>query len=324
MGKFKDLTGQRFGRLTVIERAEDGVAPSGSKKIRWLCQCDCGTTKIVCGSELNKGDTRSCGCLRKEQLSQRFKKDLSGQKYGRLTVQYQTYSRYSKKGVPAIVYHCICDCGREVDVRGQHLASGATKSCGCLQREAAKNTGLNQKKYITFDLSGAYGIGYTYKGDIFYFDIEDYDKIKDYCWYKQNDGYICAQDSKSGKCIQLHRIVMNTQDISINADVRVDHIKTENKYDNRKCNLRIVRQYENCQNHRIYRTNKSGVSGVTFNEKNNKWVARISFKRKRLYLGSYERFEDAVTARKEAEEKYFGEYSYDNSQKIAALNERID
>lgn len=62
----KDLTGQRFGRLTVIQR--EGNCKWGS--IMWLCHCDCGGEKIVSGATLRDGRTQSCGCLRKERVSE--------------------------------------------------------------------------------------------------------------------------------------------------------------------------------------------------------------------------------------------------------------
>lgn len=63
MPKLIDLTGQRFGRLVVMERA--GV----KRRAAWLCKCDCGKTKVVDGRELRNGRTRSCGCLLKEVAS---------------------------------------------------------------------------------------------------------------------------------------------------------------------------------------------------------------------------------------------------------------
>ena len=320
MGKFEDLTGQRFGRLTVIERAENQYTAGGNSKVMWRCHCDCGNEKNIGSGELKSGDTRSCGCLHKEQVSQTMKKDLTGKKFGRLTVLYQTAPRYSPNGIPATIYHCLCDCSQEVDIRGCHLSSGATQSCGCLHRETVKNIGHQNKKENLYDLSGPYGIGYTSNNEKFYFDLEDYNKIKNYCWWMKNDGYICAQDNQSGETIQLHRFIMNLHNISSNANICVDHIKTEDKFDNRKCNLRIVEQYKNNQNHRLYNSNTSGVSGVTFQKSNNKWIARISYKNKRYHLGIFDNFEDAVAARKKAEEKYFGEHSYDNSQKLASKN----
>lgn len=69
MGKFKDLTGQRFGRLTVIELEDDYVSPSGYHKKRWMCHCDCGKNIIVWAGNLISGHTQSCGCQHLEKLA---------------------------------------------------------------------------------------------------------------------------------------------------------------------------------------------------------------------------------------------------------------
>lgn len=63
MGKFNDLTGQRFGRLTVMKSA----GKSSDRQYKWLCQCDCGKVIEVKSGNLHSGNTKSCGCLRKEQ-----------------------------------------------------------------------------------------------------------------------------------------------------------------------------------------------------------------------------------------------------------------
>lgn len=87
MGKAKDLTGQRFGRLTVIERVEDYVSPKGKKFSKWLCKCDCGNSCIVVGRNLTKKNgTKSCGCYaqectRKSKNKKNNTYDLSGE-YG--------------------------------------------------------------------------------------------------------------------------------------------------------------------------------------------------------------------------------------------------
>ena len=73
-----DMTGQRFGRLTVLERAENYQYDTGcgwySTKAVWLCRCDCGNEAFVIGSNLRKGATRSCGCLRAEKLKERARR----------------------------------------------------------------------------------------------------------------------------------------------------------------------------------------------------------------------------------------------------------
>ena len=71
MGKVNDLTGQRFGRLTAIERA----GTNKKRYITWLCQCDCGNTTIAVGSDIKSGHTRSCGCLQRDRLIEYNKSD---------------------------------------------------------------------------------------------------------------------------------------------------------------------------------------------------------------------------------------------------------
>jgi hypothetical protein len=69
-------------------------------------------------------------------------------------------------------------------------------------------------------------------------------------------------------------------------------------------------------NHIISSNNTSGISGVNWDKNLQKWRARITVNYKRINLGVYANFEDAKIARLKAEEKYFGEYSYDNSMMI--------
>lgn len=70
----EDLTGQRFGRWTVLGRAPDHVCDSGYHQIMWNCRCDCGTEKVVRGKSLKYGISQSCGCLQKEGISERASK----------------------------------------------------------------------------------------------------------------------------------------------------------------------------------------------------------------------------------------------------------
>ena len=67
MGKFIDLTGQKFGRLTVLSEA--GIDKHG--KVKWLCRCECGTQKAIDGTNLRRGVIVSCGCLSRELLDKR-------------------------------------------------------------------------------------------------------------------------------------------------------------------------------------------------------------------------------------------------------------
>lgn len=79
-----DLTGQRFGRLTVLERGEDYIAPPNfttgirGRSPRWVCQCDCGNRVSVIAQSLTIGRTKSCGCLRIEKLRERRRRNHEG------------------------------------------------------------------------------------------------------------------------------------------------------------------------------------------------------------------------------------------------------
>ena len=81
MSKTIDLIGQRFGRLTVVSKAE-----SKCGRTTWHCKCDCGNKRDILAINLTRGFTKSCGCLHNEQLGERRLIDLSGQKFGRLLV----------------------------------------------------------------------------------------------------------------------------------------------------------------------------------------------------------------------------------------------
>lgn len=227
---FIDMTGQRFGRLLVLEKAESHVKPSGGKMAMWKCKCDCGNIVTVLGASLRRGDTTSCGCYRDEH-------------------------------------------NREL-----------------------------QSKENEYDMNGEYGICYFNNGGYFIFDLEDYNKLRQYTW-SNRDGYAGCTRKINGKpsAIVATRLILDIAD----GDLEVDHING-NPSDNRKSNLRIVSHLENMQNKKIYKNNTSGTTGVS-QLHNGKWKARIMVNGNEMWLGTFETKEEAVYARHAAEEKYFGE-----------------
>lgn len=227
--------------------------------------------------------------------------DLIGEKFGRLTV----VKRIEDKDCKDSKWLCKCDCGNEIVAFGVNLKRNRTMSCGCLRRESSSKA---HKKYNTYDLSGEYGIGYTLKGEEFYFDLEDYDSIKDYCWFKDKDDYIIANNNDTHSMIRLHRLVTNCPD-----DLMPDHINGRpTRNDNRKSNLRICTNQENSMNSAISNKNTSGVIGVSWDKTRNKWAAYICYNSKTIHLGRYDNFEDAVRARLIAEKEHFEEFSPQN------------
>lgn len=145
----KDITGQKFGKLTVLNRA----GSDNSKKALWLCKCECGNEKILRGSDLISGKIKSCGCYKTECLSN----DLTGKRFGRLTVIKQIDKKNDQ-----LIWLCECDCGNDIEVTTNHLITGNTQSCGCLKSKGEnqialwlKEHNISYKQQYTFeDLRG--------------------------------------------------------------------------------------------------------------------------------------------------------------------------
>lgn len=119
-----NLLNQRFGRLVVIKEEEHK-----NGNAQWLCQCDCGEQCIRTTTSLHRDTMHSCGCYNKEQITLLNKKDLTGQKFGRLTVIKETDQRKSYGG---IIWECQCDCGNFCYITTNSLTTGNTSSCGCI------------------------------------------------------------------------------------------------------------------------------------------------------------------------------------------------
>lgn len=206
MANAKDLTGQKFGRLTAIER-------TGEKKgtnFVWLCRCECGREVRIPGSSLLSGNTRSCGCLQDEMKRSGFH-DIAGQRFGRLVA----VEPMEKRSGGSVIWKCRCDCGKESEHAVKALVSGKAQSCGCSR---LKNDALQRTLH--------------------YID---------------------------GTCVEF---------IESMGKLRSD--------------------------------NTSGYPGLKYVR--GKWEARITIKKKAYYLGRYADKEEAIRVRKEAEQRVFGEF----------------
>lgn len=240
--------------------------------------------------------------------------DLTGMRYGRLTVAERGPDhRNPKTGYVTVQWWCDCDCGKRKLVKACDLRNGHTRSCGCLHKEVAEKTGRKKKGKNQFIVNGDIVVGITAKGDKFYFDKEDFEKVSEFNWWKDKQGYITTKHNSER--IKLHRLVMNAA-----PDEQIDHInhQLENACKN---NLRRVTKQQNAYNSKMSTRNTSGVKGVCYVSKWRKWIAQIGLNGKTIRLGTFDSFEEAVAARKAAEEKYFGDYSYDNSMAASPVIE---
>ena len=128
----EDLTGQVFNYYTVLK--DDGTKCSDGSTA-WLCECICGTKKHIKGYDLKSGRRQSCGCMRLKTIGKKSQKDITNQKFNKLTALYPL----NIKSGTTYLWHCKCECGNECDVSISNLTSGSVKSCGCLQKEKVSN-----------------------------------------------------------------------------------------------------------------------------------------------------------------------------------------
>lgn len=260
-GRKSDLTGRRYGMLTVS-------GPTGQRKngyIVWLCQCDCGGSILLDTRCLQRGTVTDCGCISKVKPGQR---DVSGRRFGRLTALEPTGE--TVRG--SAVWRCRCDCGGEVRAPLHQLTAGYRKSCGCLGHPA-------RKAFIGKRFGRLVVTAYAGKRNGMHRWLCRCD-----CGKETVVGQTLLQTgkTKSCGCLQAETYRDNLQLID---GTSVTMLKATMD--------------------RLIASNTSGHTGVYLDKKRGKWVAQITFKGKTHYLGAYAEKQEAVKARRRGEEQFF-------------------
>lgn len=263
-----DLTGKRFGHLLVISRSDNP-----RRKSKWLCRCDCGNTLEIHASGLIKGRRTSCGCS--HHSSKYHHEDFTGRRFGHMTVIARSTDPRNKA-----MWHCVCDCGTEFDVRASDLVREHHHSCGkCKYHLTRVKESMIGKRYShlvvigivepepnTFMLlcrcdCGEYIIAPT--GQLTY-------------------GYArsCGCDLKNRPKIRkyVHRSLSSAQKLKTNDSIRY-HKSSSN----------------------------TGIKGIHKRSrlKLKPYEATLTCQGETHYLGNFSTLEEAVSARHAAEEKYF-------------------
>lgn len=123
-----DLTGQTFGRLKVLKKDAN---QKSSRGVYWICECECKNICSICGVDLRKGDTKSCGCLQKERRHEK-RIDISGQIF--IFLKVLEYDEEKSFQLKQTYWKCQCLlCGNIKTIKGSHIKEGSIKSCGCLK-----------------------------------------------------------------------------------------------------------------------------------------------------------------------------------------------
>lgn len=235
----------------------------------WLCSCECGGTIQLDTRTLQRGTVAHCGCGSKVKPGQR---ELTGQKFGRLLVLEPTNQR-GKDG--AVIWRCKCDCGNEVMAVNSQLLRGYKKSCGCLKNPPLKDyVGRKFGKLTVISYAGKRNGLYRWQ-------------CRCECGKLTEVGQTSLQSGKTKSCGCL-QVQMGKKNLQFAEGTSVKLLETVDK--------------------RLIKSNTSGYNGVYYNKRCQKWTAQITFKGKTHYLGIYSDIRDAVKARKNAEERFYGTF----------------
>ncbi len=209
--------------------------------------------------------------------------DLTGNKYGKLTVIKKVGSKYGQS-----YWLCRCECDNEFEISGNYLKKRGSINC--------KKCSIN-----IWEFKDDYVVGYTSKGEKFLIDAEDYGKVSKYSWCINETGYVVTGKTGGG-LIRLHRFVMKAR-----KGEYVDHIYHEIT-DNRKSKLRLCSNAENTKN-------RKNVKGYTWDKKNRKYQAKIRLNGKTIHMGRFETEDEARLAYCTKALELFGEFAHEDVRK---------
>jgi AP2 domain len=299
--------GTVFGRWTVIE--ETRRMPARGRRAM-LCQCECGTEKVLRFSALRAGGTRSCGCAQRRGV----RIDVPpGTVFGRLTVIEEAAARTGARGARGARGYramlCRCECGKERVVLLSNLRKGGVKSCGCAHYgKKADLSGLKPGEVPLY--------GKKAKGRVALVDPEDYDLVMQYRWHVDEyerpsrgtkHGPYAKTETRGPKphaLIRMHTLITGW--------TLVDH-QDHNGLNNRRSNLRDATGTLNAANqHKRSRPTSSRYKGVTWDKRDRKWRAQIKDGPRYRSIGYFRNEEDAARAYDAAALAAWGEFAFLN------------
>jgi hypothetical protein len=208
--------------------------------------------------------------------------DLTGQKFGLLTVE--KLDRIDKYAM----WRCVCDCGKTTETRTSSLKNGHTKSCGCLALLSGKES-------------------YHYKHGKSHLDYHKvWVSMKLRCLNRNHHAF----SSYGGRGITVCDRWLDSYDSFIrdmgprpSHKHSIDRIDVNGNYEPSNC--RWATATDQVRNRRILKSNKSGCSGVCFDNKVQKWRTSIRVNKKRIWLGYFDTLHNAIATRWVAEATYW-------------------
>lgn len=264
----RDLTGQRFGRWTVL----GATTRSASGEVKWLCRCDCGTERYVLDRSLRCGASKSCGCASRENAHRANAHDLLGQTFGDLTVVGKSKRRASNR----FLWSCLCSCGYTCEATSTQLLSGQKTHCGCKTRKNYAFADITGQRFNRLTALFRVKTGVGRGGSVLWHCRCDCGRELDVSYNE-----LVYSNLQSCGCKKLeHNEKLPTLQTHVDGT-----------------------SIEILQGTKIPSNNTSGYRGVYFVK--GKYLAKIVFQRKQYFLGTYDNIEDAASARKDAEKLLF-------------------
>jgi len=262
---YEDLTGQKFHRLTVVSHH----STVRKYEQRWECNCDCGNLTVVNGAKLKSGRTKSCGCYKKEKAKNTFK-DLTGLKFGRLTVLRKV------KDTSPVKWVCKCDCGNITEPSSTNLMQGASNSCGCGVTASRYKHGLTKSK--------PYVIWWN---------------IIQRCYNEKHTSYHRYGGRGIKVCDEWRSNFLNFYDwfvLNYKRGLQIDRIDNDKGYSPDNC--RLVNRSVNLANRNKLKVNTSGYIGVGKNSE--KFFTSVRFHSEIVFQQfGFQTAEEAARARDE-------------------------
>lgn len=257
--KFDVQPGSRIGRWIVVEKSADA---------KWKCRCDCGSERLISDRGLRYGGSLSCGCLRRDMSSRKNTRDLTGQRFGNLTVVEksgeQPYAGRSR-------WKCRCECGKYVTVPGNLLTMGKKTGCGCENTKKYPHADITGRKFAR--LTALYPVpGRTSQGGMIW-------RCRCECGNETDVSYnnLVHAGMKSCGCLRREHDMQLAELLPHVDGTSIFHLRSKKTPAN----------------------NTTGVRGVY--RINGKFTAKIVFQKKQYILGTFEQLEDAANARRKAE-----------------------
>lgn len=206
--------------------------------------------------------------------------DLTGKRFGRLTVVYLDHKKPRKDGGNILFWFCKCDCGNEVVVRGDNLRSGNTTSCGCFARDNTSNIKKTHGKRNT----RLYGV---------------WENIKSRILNKNDEAYPNYGGRGLTICSEWLNDFMSFYNWSVqngySENLTIDRINNDKGYYPENC--RWVGRHIQSSNRRTPKNNKTGYVGVYFSKCKNSYVSQITINKKTHTLGKFDTIKEALAAR---------------------------